>query len=317
MGTRLFKDEERIKKYDENRKRTEEGWALSRFTGADDAIALRLVRALQVHHAGVIIVADNVPVGSGVLVRGSKGHGILTAGHVCTVLRDAIREQRPLACISQGLREPVRPGEASPVQVRHLPTQEMKEVYTKDSPVPDYGCIVVPAVDAPSMRAWGTFINITRDGPSRKQRKDYDLNHNAWLAAGLLEERRPYPASVYQFNGIGAPEAVYERAGKRYLFIEAQQYAGQDDLPESMGGMSGSGLWEMPVLARQGQSADEWEIGTPILRGIVFWQERPESDGAPLAFYAHELETIADDVVSWLDAVAVLEGGTENANRST
>ena len=149
------------------------------------------------------------------------------------------------------------------------------------------------------MEAWGTFINITEDGPSRKQ-KDYDLNHNAWLAVGFLEEGRPYAASVFHWNAIGAPKAVYGRAGKRYLFIEAVH--ADEDLPKSLGGMSGSGVWEVPIAGLKGQNPNELQMGTPILRGIVFWQEeRENTQDELLAFYAHELETIADDVVAWLD----------------
>ena len=295
MGAKLFQESELVKEYDENWKGSEE-WALAPYT---DAYTMRLARTLQVYHAGITIIAGNEPIGSGVLVKGAKGHGVLTAGHLCAALKEEIRQKRPLACVPQGTREPARPGDKSVVLVRFLPAVKMHRMYVDGNRVPDYGCIAVPAVDAPAMEAWGTFVNITRDGPSLKQ-KDYELNHNAWLAVGFLEERRPYAASVFHWNSIGAPKAVYERAGKRYLFIEAQR--ADKNLPKSLGGMSGSGLWEVPIAGRKDQDADSLEIGTPILRGIVFWQEAQEHQDDLLAFYAHELETIADDVVSWLDA---------------
>ena len=73
-----------------------------------------------------------------------------------------------------------------------------------------------------------------------------------------------------------------------------------ENLPKSIGGMSGSGVWEMPISGLKDHVAVS--LGTPILRGIAFWQEKQKHQEDPLAFYAHELETIADDVVSWLDA---------------
>ena len=75
---------------------------------------------------------------------------------------------------------------------------------------------------------------------------------------------------MFHWNSIGAPKSVYERAGKRYLFIRAQR--ADKSLPKSLGGMSGSGLWEVPVGGRKDQGAEHLQvsqIGTPILRGIV------------------------------------------------
>ena len=294
MRAKLFQDNELIKAYNEGWKGSQE-WRLFQIT---ETHALRLTRALQVHHAGVTIIIGDRPIGSGVLVKGGKGHGILTAGHVCGAVEEEIERKRRIAYVPQGTREPSRPGEKTPVLVRQLPALKGRRVHVAGTPVPDYGCIAVPAVDAHAMEAWGTFINITPEGPSLKQ-KDYDLNHNAWLAVGFLEERRPYAASVFHWNAIGAPKAVYERDGKRYLFMEALH--ADEDLPESLGGMSGSGLWEVPIAGLKDRSPDQLQIGTPILRGIVFWQEKRETQDELLAFYAHELETIADDVVAWLD----------------
>ena len=68
--------------------------------------------------------------------------------------------------------------------------------------------------------------------------------------------------------------------------------------PKALNGMSGSGVWEIPLSSQL--SAQTVEIGTPILRGVSFRQEI-RGDGGNLAFYAHELETIADDIAARLD----------------
>ena len=289
---KLFSDNECIKEFKTDWKGSEE-WNL---VSCEGPLAKRLVRALQVHHAGVTILAEDKPRGSGVLVKSTEGYGVLTAGHVCSLLKEDIGRGRVLNCIPQGLHEETAPDFKHSVLVRPLESLEMPTVYVKDRPTPDYGCIVVPEIHARTMEAWGTFVNITRDGPSRK--RDYDLNHNAWLAVGYVKERSPSEHSAYHQNLIGAPEAVYERAGKRYLFLEAQHL--DENLPKSIGGMSGSGVWEVPIAGLKDHVAVS--LGTPILRGIAFWQEKQKHQEDPLAFYAHELETIADDVVSWLDA---------------
>ena len=158
MGAKLFYDSELVKEYDENWQGSEE-WALAPYT---DAYSLQLARRLQVHHAGITLIAGNEPIGSGVLVKGSKGHGILTAGHVCAMLEEAISQKRRPACVPQGTRQLARPGDRCEVVVRTLTTLKAHREYGAGKPVPDYGCIVVPAVDAPTMEAWGISL------PSRR-----------------------------------------------------------------------------------------------------------------------------------------------------
>ena len=144
------------------------------------------------------------------------------------------------------------------------------------------------------MEAWGTFVNITQHGMSRRH-PEYQLEHNAWLAAGYLQERSTETAA-YHWHAIGAPEKVYERNGKRYLYVKSVYEDCEN--PRAVKGMSGSGVWEIPLSSRLNDGTAE--IGTPILRGISFWQES-RSNGGTLAFYAHELETIADDIALRLD----------------
>jgi len=165
MRTKLFDDDELIEAYNEGWEGSEE-WKLVQIT---DTYALRLTRALQVHHAGVTIIAGDTPIGSGVLVKGARGHGILTAGHVCGAIEEAIERKRRIAYVPQGTREPSRPGEKAPVLVRPLTALKVHSVHVAGTPVPDYGCIAVPAVDGHAIEAWGTFINITPEGPSLKQ----------------------------------------------------------------------------------------------------------------------------------------------------
>ena len=295
MHMELFQDSDAIKEYNEDWKDSKE-WEQFLY---DDVFGLRLAREIQMHHAGVTILGGNEPIGSGVLVKGMKGHGILTAGHVCHRVQEAVKKRSIVSFCSQGLREVTQPGDKVSIFVHRLPVMELYSEYQDSTSFPDYGCIVVPEVDARNIKPWATFINITPEGPSRKQ-KDYDLNHNAWVAAGFLEERSLEPTDVYVWNAFGAPKTIYERDKKRYLFVKAIYC--DKNLPEHLGGTSGSGGWEVPIAIQKDQSPDKLHFGSPILRGVVFRQkEKPKDSSDPLAFYAHELETIADDVVSWLD----------------
>lgn len=290
MSAKLFQDSELVKRYEEWEDSDE--WARATIT---EAQAMCLIREVQVHHAGVTLITNGSAVGSGVFVKSAKGYGILTAGHVCETLRAELKRGHDFAFLSQGLRQEMRPGDVLEGTARHLPSRGLQHMHV--DPVPDFGCVMLPDVDARTIATWATFVNITQDGPSLKQ-KNYELNRNAWVTVGFLEERTPYAGSVFHQNLVGSPEAVYERDGKRYLYVKAQPAI--EGLPKSLGGMSGSGLWEIPVAVRRGDDTD-LKVGTPILRGTVFRQEVQEHPDEPLGFYAHELHTIADSVAAWLD----------------
>ena len=290
MTTELFDASEVVKRYDDGWTETPE-W---RRLNASDEVMGRLARRLQEHYAGVTILGGNQPIGSGVLVRSAAAYGVLTAGHVCRLVKDEIGRDRPIRCIPQGTREPVPAGKRAGVLIRELPLRGVTEVYDPPSQIPDYGCLMLPWIDGRNMEAWGTFVNLTKHGMSRKH-PEYQLEHNAWVAAGFLQERSSQTAA-YHWHAIGAPETVYERDGKRYLYVRSMHSDCEN--PKAVNGMSGSGVWEVPMSSRLHDATVE--IGTPILRGISFWQEAQTDDGK-VAFYAHELETIADEIAMRLD----------------
>ena len=170
----------------------------------------------------------------------------------------------------------------------------VKSAYRSTHKIPDYGCLVVPELGGREMAAWGTFINLT-DGMRSRRIKSYEFEHNAWVAAGFLGERSTSTAA-YHWHAIGGPEALYDRDGKRYFCIK--DVSNDPGGPTKLNGMSGSGVWEIPVCQERGQK--DMYTERPILRGISFLQESSRP-GRWEAFYAHELETIADDILSMLD----------------
>ena len=109
MNTELFNRSELIKQYDGEWTETPEWRRLS----LTDECSARLVRRLQEHHSGITIIGGNRPIGSGVLVRTKSAYGVLTAGHVCKLVKDEIGHGRSIRCIPQGTREPVPRREAS------------------------------------------------------------------------------------------------------------------------------------------------------------------------------------------------------------
>ena len=296
----IFKDDELIRSFeDEWEAPVPEGWERTHFKKDHTK---RMARAIQTHRAGITLVEGNDPIGSGVLVRGYEGHGVLTAGHVVARLKELMAEKQSsgnflLRCIPQGALEQEHPGVPVSQYLHLLNLIKCVGEYSSSDPIPDYGCMVIPDVDVGSIESWGTFINITKEGPSR-QAGGYKLGYNSWMTAGFLEERSPH-ASVFHQHFLGSPHAVYARSGKRYLYSKA--VCEDEDYPKSLGGMSGSGIWEIPVTRKDAENDDAEELGHPILRGIVFWQEKVKDPAELLGFYAHELESIAEEVLKILD----------------
>lgn len=288
----LFDESERVRSYGEWR--GEPGWELSTLTVEEST---QLTKRVLQHAAGVTILSNDRPLGSGVLVQTEVSFGVITAGHVCRLVRDEIHPERIIGCLphsamgTAGLEE-VR----SDVPVRDLPLCGVEENYDPKGRTPDYGCLKIPPTAARDMMAsWGTFVNLTSGGPSRRQQQ-YRLERNAWVSGGYLAERS-WERAAYHWHAIGGPEAVYERDGRRYLYIKVPGRLAAE-CPKGLGGMSGSGVWEIPIARRRSEEA--MQIGAPILRGVTFWQ-RERSDDGSFGFYAHELESIADDVVRMLD----------------
>ncbi|MCY3820877.1 MAG: hypothetical protein OXH52_16205 [Gammaproteobacteria bacterium] len=287
----LFDQSERVRSHGEWS--GEPGWELSTLTAEEGT---QLTKRVLQHAAGVTILSGDRPLGSGVLIQTEVSFGVLTAGHVCRAVKDAIHPERPIGCLPHGVLgtaglEEVR----ADVPVRELPLRGVVENYDSKQHLPDYGCLMLPPTDARDMMAWGTFVNLTRRGPSRRQQQ-YWLERNAWVSGGYLQERS-WGRAAYHWHAIGGPEAVYERDGRRYLYIKIPSQLAAE-CPKRLGGMSGSGVWEIPISRRRGEEAVQ--IGTPILRGVTFWQGVRSDDGG-FGFYAHELESIADHVGAMLD----------------
>lgn len=291
----LFERHELLKEYDENWLETAMWKRLSSSSSLND----QLIRDLQDEHAGVTLIGGSrhapAPVGSGVLVRSATGYGILTAGHVCKRVERQRASHGWIGCLEQGPRTPVPADTRTSMFIRPLPPGiVVKTTYRSTREIPDYGCLVVPELGGREMAAWGTFINLT-EGMRSRRIKSYEFEHNAWVAAGFLGERSTSTAA-YHWHAIGGPEALYERNGKRYLrIIDVSNDPGG---PSRLNGMSGSGVWEIPLWQKKGKK--DIRTDRPILRGICFLQESSRTDRWE-AFYAHELETIAEDVLGMLD----------------
>ena len=202
--------------------------------------------------------------GSGTLVSVGLTHAILTAHHVLSVLP---REGRLGLLLSPT------------IQQYTVDTQGLAFVPIargpKEAEGPDLGAIVLAPSIAGSIGAKKTFYSLDsrRD---RMLRSPPGLRDGFWIVNGYLDERTVverdeagFVKRFYYLTGTGGPDECITNGDYDYFDFPVS-YAGRPAAPKSFGGMSGGGLWQIP-LTRDAQGEITYE--TPLFSGVVFYQE--------------------------------------------
>jgi hypothetical protein len=203
---------------------------------------------------------------SGTLVSVGAVCAILTAHHVLSVLPRSGR----LGLI------------LSPTAQQHtVDTQGLAFVEIArgriDSEGPDLGAIVLAPSIASSIGAKKSYYRLD-------SHRDHLLNSpphirdGIWFVNGFVDEwtvEEPdkegwgLVKGFYNLSGAGGPDHSI-LAGDHDYFAFPVNYGGRSVAPKSFGGMSGRGLWQVP-LTRDAQGQIKHK--TPLLSGVVFYQE--------------------------------------------
>lgn len=210
--------------------------------------------------------------GSGTLVKAGDKHAILTAWHVIQALPQSDR-------IGVFLRDTT--------QLHTLDRQSMSFLKIGYGNVrsegPDIGAIILSPLVARDLEAMKVFYNL--DLRREQQLKNpLDLDDGVWIAQGFLEERsvtspktagRSGKKQWYNFSAVGRPEHC-DSIGDYDYFMYPVSEEGRKDAPTSWGGMSGGGLWQVP-LKREGNGyigvrPDQDKELDLFLSGILFYQ---------------------------------------------
>jgi len=219
------------------------------------------------------LLVENTPrgqdarlLGSGTLVSVGTTHAVLTAHHVVSILPRTGR----LGLI------------VSPTLHQHtVDTQGLKYIEiargTNDAVGPDLGAVVLAPSIASAIAAKKTFYNLDlrRDQLLLTPPDEHD---GFWFVNGFIDEktveepgRDGYSAikGFYNFSGAGGPEGPV-MVGDHDYFAFPVDYVGRSVAPRSFGGMSGGGLWQVPLMRdAQGRITHK----NPLLSGVVFYQD--------------------------------------------
>jgi hypothetical protein len=213
--------------------------------------------------------------GSGTLVMIDEIYGILTASHVIKLLKTSEYT-----------------GLVLPTVVRELHNLSFKtddcsciSFCPQGAPVngPDIGILIPPPDALVTLQARKSFYNLSK----RQQRmleKPEPLGDGFWILSGFAGEwsgdgpPEQGFSRVKYFKGMHAEGKVTTACSQEnfdYLFLEAlynEFYEG----PESYGGFSGGGLWQLLLTA----NGNKLKVADRLLSGVAFYQSEKKRDDA-------------------------------------
>lgn len=209
---------------------------------------------------------DVTLLGSGTLVSIGTTHAILTAHHVLSVLPHSGRLGLILSPTVQQYTIDIR-------GIAYVQIARGK----RDPEGPDLGAVVLSPSIGATIGAKKVFYKLDAHRDQILSSPP-DIRDGFWFVNGFVDEKtieerdRDGYALVkgfYNLSGAGGPEQVTV-VGDHDYFDFPVSYGGRSVAPKSFGGMSGGGLWQVPLM----RSAEgEIKHKTPLLSGVVFYQE--------------------------------------------
>jgi len=226
--------------------------------------------------------------GSGVLVKADSVHAVLTTAHVLPLLPTSGK-----LCV---LLEPT----PQPHVVDTIGLEYRSVAHgSVDAEGPDLAAVILAPSIASSLAAKKSFYNLDRWRDTALQAPG-DVHDGVWAVQGWLNERTQVienfhtherTTRFYNFTGLGGPDPSTSRDGYDY-FDFVYERTNPDVPPQPWGGVSGGGLWQIP-LKRDGDSITDVKA---LLRGIAFYQA--EQTGAPFSIRCHGIQSVYDRAYS-------------------
>jgi len=222
--------------------------------------------------------------GSGTLVSINGRHAILTADHVLENLPNSG---------DVGLILPTRYGaQLHRVTLDMVLAQKVRVARgTIRSDGPDIGVLLIPAPVVNTIKAGKSFYNLAKG--NQQVSDSLPIDRGVWLLSGMAHEwtSNTTPEHGHQrvkiFHGIcGAGLVSSERSvgGFDYLDFETK-YDGAYEGPQSYGGFSGGGLWQIDVAKTQN---GELVIKDKILSGVIFYQSALENNSRTIVCHGRQ-----------------------------
>jgi hypothetical protein len=220
-------------------------------------------------------------IGSGTFVSVGDIRGILTAQHVAKLLDDSCHLGMAFSARCQ--------------QKFTIDSRCLRVVEIADSEVPgespDLAFVGLPQNTASEVSAYSSFFHLS----SCRQMmltQPLPLDRGVWFVCGTPDERTTVaqlgklPSDLLSLRGLcGAGRASRQYVDGGYDYIEINvEYANNQNIPISFGGVSGGGLWQVTI--RQASAALE-----PVryfLCGVPFYQSELNNNRRFIRCYGRE-----------------------------
>lgn len=237
----------------------------------------RTSRSIKSYSIGLVGVAKGEACekgnlfGSGTLIRIENTFGILTAYHVVDSKRLSSWTDIGFAFF-EGVHSPKVPRRYLQIIKVAIPEE--------DSRGPDLAVMIVPEDVLGWMKAKKLFWNIS---PKRLEDPltNLESSNGLWCVCGFVAEytKEEGPkcgyANVKRFTGVTGCSGI-ERAwndGQHDYFDLSVLYKDENELPTDFRGVSGGGLWKIPLSRNEDGVITAQE---PILAGVAFYQTAVE-----------------------------------------
>lgn len=237
---------------------------------------------------------ENRLAGSGTLIKCGRIHGILTAHHVVHNPHDPTRKFDFKAGSSQTLLLVVEEfAHRLEIQTHYLSCVDVG-VPVDEYFGPDLTVLVIPdsCPQFHEIKARKRFFDISIH---RAARLTESLSNNGcWFLVGnpqALEETRSGShgfSHVVNSRGIAAYTYVAKREEVNafdfmHLGVERSKLEG---FTEHFGGMSGGGVWKIPLVTRQFDAGLTIQLGDEVLAGVAFYQTAMRDGGCEIRCHA-------------------------------
>ena len=236
-------------------------------------------------------------IGSSTLVTVNGHPSILTAEHVLSQIRDSDH---------LGLLTSIR-GDLH----RYSFTQNHIVVHRiakgkDDARGPDIGVAVLPEANIGRLRAEKSFFNIDIRR-ERFNRGFIECDRGFWFTSGFPGESERDFQPNYGFSsikgykwlcGISGIKNEYNGSGYDYLEMAVEYSSCNPDLPNSFGGISGGGVWQVPLSKNSDGRLSQDEY---ILSGVAFFQTTLE--GKHRLIRSHGRKTIYENIPAYLSRI--------------
>ena len=211
-------------------------------------------------------------IGTGTLISVDGIYGILTAAHVISQLR----AQHSLGILSsfEGRLERIR------YKYQHLNLHKIAKG-KDDAKGPDIGLIELPVQDISYLKSGKVFYNV-----NKRERihglAPLDTKTGFWLTCGFpgewersktMDNCNTVLKSYGALCGSSSISKEYAVGKFDYLEIKVDCSSANAEMPSSFGGLSGAGIWQMPLIKNQTGDIDPDDF---IFSGVAFYQTHVE-----------------------------------------